>query len=338
MSAPSRCPHCHAQLQLLPDGGMPQLCPYCGDALPADVGPSLARLLRAEAASAQPDTDVHPNAESVAAAARPTQEHDLAADNGADITVPEAARTAAPVIEPETTRQASTDTEAPDTAVIELADDGASSTTSEAVDVSEGMEDASLAGAAHAETRAPETGVHRSGERADGSPVPSFLDHGHGTTRTGVPIWQWAAAACLIVLLGLQLIYVQRDALAAQAQWRPWVSRLCGLTGCTVAPWRELAAFRMLGRDVRAVAGRDGVLQVQATFRNDAVWPQPLPNLRVSLSDADGRVLGARVLRPTDYLSSGDPNALVAPGQSVQATALLGEPEAPSVAFAFEFR
>ena len=99
----------------------------------------------------------------------------------------------------------------------------------------------------------------------------------------------------------------------------------------------------MLGRDVRPLRGTPGALQVQATFRNDARWSQSWPVLLLSLSDADGRVVGARAFRPDEYL---DPSinevsatqSVLAPGQSARVVLHLREPAANVVAFSFDFR
>ncbi|MET0290037.1 MAG: DUF3426 domain-containing protein [Pseudoxanthomonas sp.] len=381
MSAP-RCPHCHTELHALPDGSVPELCPYCGNDLPLDVGPSLATLLRpapaarsmptplidARAADDRATQDRVPDAQrsDTAPVAHDTieqaseglvalQEKPDTADNAADLPAPKAAKTSALVIDPETMRHATPDTNAP--APSETPQDDAAHAAPSSSQV---IEDASA-------LRAPGTGVHvpapsdtsvmqdsatviapaadappahrdRAPDEGEETASPSFIAPSKSAPRMRVPRLQWGIAGALVVLLSVQLLLSQRDVLASDAQWRPWMTRLCGVAGCTLAPWRELSAFHMQGRDVRGVSGRPGVLQLQATFRNDATWPQPLPALRVSLSDADGRVVGARILQPAEYLPAGDPQALLAPGQSVQASALLGEPNVPTVAFAFEFR
>ncbi|WP_313398890.1 DUF3426 domain-containing protein, partial [Stenotrophomonas sp.] len=82
-----------------------------------------------------------------------------------------------------------------------------------------------------------------------------------------------------------------------------------------------------------------GALQVQASFRNDARWAQAWPALRLSLSDADGRVIGRRTLQPAQYLgASADPQARLEPGQSAQVSFRLREPAAATVAYSFEFQ
>jgi hypothetical protein len=79
-------------------------------------------------------------------------------------------------------------------------------------------------------------------------------------------------------------------------------------------------------------------LNVQATFRNDARWPQAWPVLLLSLSDADGRVLGARAFAPKEYLGATATQTELAPGQSAQIVLRLHEPNPDVVAFSFDFR
>lgn len=143
--------------------------------------------------------------------------------------------------------------------------------------------------------------------------------------------------AVLALALAAQLLLAQRDELAARAQWRPWIGALCSVTGCELPPWREPRAFTMLDRNVRPAPGRPGVLAVDASFRNDAAWPQAWPNLRLTLSDVDGLPVGAREFGPGDYLDAAAPGVLAA-GQSASVRFEVLEPAPRIVAFTFEFR
>ena len=145
------------------------------------------------------------------------------------------------------------------------------------------------------------------------------------------------AAVALGLLLLLLVFAVQRDALAAKAGWRPFVTTTCKLFGCDVPAWRQPTAFTMLAREVIAVPDRPGVLRVQASFRNDAAWPQPWPALVLALSDANGRQLGARRFLPRDYLGDAPKHALIAPGQATQLAFDIVEPAPGVVAFDFRF-
>lgn len=147
---------------------------------------------------------------------------------------------------------------------------------------------------------------------------------------------RWPLIGLLFALLVLQVLLADRARLAADARWRPVVERMCGVLQCSLPPWDEPAAFTMLDRKVQPAA-QSGALRVDATFRNDAHWPQAWPALQLALADADGHVLGSRVFQPADYLGR-SPTALLSPGQSAQITFLVQEPAPGTVAFSFEFR
>lgn len=149
--------------------------------------------------------------------------------------------------------------------------------------------------------------------------------------------WQWIVLALLLLALPLQLLLADRARLAADADWRPLLLSLCGAVRCELPPWREPQALTMIERDVQPVAGAPGVLQVRATFRNDARWAQAWPRLQLSLADADGRPLGARGFEPREYLGRA-PTALLGSGQSAQVAFRIRETATPAASFQFEFR
>jgi hypothetical protein len=207
--------------------------------------------------------------------------------------------------------------------------------------------DDALAAAPLVETAAPSDDVRTFNEDArstataalppaDAITTPSFLRLPGARLRT--PRWQWGMVAGLAAVLLVQIAVADRARLAADAGTRPWIAGLCGVLRCSLPAWREPAAFSMLSRDVRPVPGQAGALQVQASIRNDARWAQAWPSLRLSLSDADGRVIGTNVFAPADYLDRAtDPAATLEPGQSAQIAFRVREPAASTVAFTFEF-
>jgi len=169
--------------------------------------------------------------------------------------------------------------------------------------------------------------------------TPSFT---RKNARSGSPPraagWQWALLVALSLLLVLQVLLADRARLAADAAWRPLISPLCEALGCSIPPWHQPDALTMLSRDVSPIAGRAGGLNVQATFRNDARWAQAWPVLQLSLSDADGRVLGSRAFTPREYLGATAAQTELAPGQSAHIALQLHEPNPNVVAFTFDFR
>ena len=172
-----------------------------------------------------------------------------------------------------------------------------------------------------------------------GKATPSFVRT--PVAATGIDSrrkWRTPAAiVALVLLLSLQLLLADRAQLAASARWRPLVSALCGALQCSVPAWREPAAFTLLHRDVRPHPTLPGVLHVSATFRNDARWPQPWPALLLTLSDIDGRSVGARAFAPRDYLGDTPTRTGLASGQSATVAMDIIEPAPRIVAFTFDF-
>lgn len=171
------------------------------------------------------------------------------------------------------------------------------------------------------------------------SPAPSFVHTGPRSPVTATRYWQLALVAVLAVVLLLQVAIADRANLAASASTRPLMVKLCAVLQCTLPPWNEPDAFTVLNRDIRPVSAEPGVLQVQASFRNDARWAQAWPTLRLSLSDADGRVVAQRRFEPVEYLGAVDaPRQTLEPQQSAQISFRLREPAAATVAFSFDFQ
>lgn len=167
------------------------------------------------------------------------------------------------------------------------------------------------------------------------APAPGFVRNAPPRLRAGTG-W-WLAVVALGVVAAMQWLWVERDVLAMQAQWRPAVERACGWFGCTLPPWHEPSAFSVTARDVRPHPSVDGALLITATFRNDAVFAQRWPIIELSLSDLNGRVLGMRHFDAEEYLGGTPPQPLIEAGQSARLALEVVEGERAAVAFAFDF-
>lgn len=150
--------------------------------------------------------------------------------------------------------------------------------------------------------------------------------------------WLPALIAGLTILLALQWALADRERLAADARWRPFVIQLCGVLRCSVPPWREPSAFALLDRDVRPHPRVPGVLRVTASFRNNARWAQGWPDVVLTLSDLEGRAVGTRRFSADEYLGATPTQETLASGQTATIRLEVIEPSPRSVAFAFDFR
>lgn len=169
--------------------------------------------------------------------------------------------------------------------------------------------------------------------------APSFARTAAPAGPAGGRRWPGLLAiAGLALLLAVQLLLAQRDELAASERWRPLLGGVCDVLGCELPAWREPDAYTMLARSVQP-AGEPGVLRVEASFRNDARWPQPWPALLLSLSDVRGRPVAQRTFAPDEYRDRRSGTAVqLAPGQSASVRFDVVEPVEPIVAFTFDFQ
>ncbi|MDR0183818.1 DUF3426 domain-containing protein [Lysobacter arvi] len=294
------CPHCGFLVALIvrPDGA-PQRCPRC-DGLVHDDAPADARI-----------DDTAAIADDTAREDAPSNDAPVAAssDTNADAA----------------TRIVTSETSQDDAAIGHDA-----SSPSPAPSYEDAIAAATLGGT-------PARPARRAA-RPRRKGAPSFARHGAqpASARTH---WGWyAGIAALAVVFALQLLLAQRHELAADPRWRPLVEGACGVLRCDVPPWREPAAFTMLQRSVRPQPNAAGVLAVDASFRNDARWPQPWPTLVLSLSDVDGRPVGVRAFAPAEYRGTHRAGDRLLPGQSANVTFQVVEPAPRIVAFTFDFR
>jgi hypothetical protein len=142
----------------------------------------------------------------------------------------------------------------------------------------------------------------------------------------------------LALLLVLQLLLADRARLAADARWRPVLHALCTALRCDLPPWREPTAFTLVQRDVRQHPQLPGALRVTATFRNDARWAQPWPQLQLRLTDGNGRNAGERSFRAEEYLGGAPSQAELGSGETASVAMDILEPAPGIVGYDFGFR
>jgi len=341
------CPHCRELVATDRETRLPPLlCPRCGGALREDGDALAANTTQAEASNSGT-----PSIASFLQTGRGT-----GADAATEVEVAEA-QPAIEVVrkdEPDSTNATEVDTatdasgDAEDTSAYAISgEDGNGDPVDEGAEpvLEEISPETPVALDEHADVDIDVSDTRASTAVAPSIPAPhavaapSFTRQtAHAATNPRTAKWQWAVLALLSLLLVLQVLVADRARLAADENWRPLITKLCGVLGCDVPAWHQPGAFAMLSRDVRPIIGTPGGLQVQATFRNDAAWAQDWPLLQLSLSDADGRVVGTRAFTPAEYLGKSAAQTGLAPGQSAQVAVQLYEPNPGVVAFSFDFR
>jgi predicted Zn finger-like uncharacterized protein len=93
---------------------------------------------------------------------------------------------------------------------------------------------------------------------------------------------------------------------------------VCAVASCELPARRDLAAVRLLARDVREHPVYQDALLINATLENAADFAQPYPLVEVRLANNRNQILGQRAFRPEEYLdAAADPAAGMRPGLPV---------------------
>lgn len=333
---PERCPRCAARLRAAePHGaeaGHPLMPDEAVDTLPAPTAPLTEAIIATHASSTNDAAGAAPAASNATTAVMPGMPKDA-------VPVLEDGAASAVAAEPPGGDRAPE----PETIPAPTAADGDPSKPSQHEAAAVVDPEIPPAGSETAEPASDATTPPPSPEPAPSrreKPAPSFA-------RTRAPVAtanarrRWtlpSLIAGLSLLLALQWILADRARLAADAGWRPFVAQLCATLRCELPPWHEPSAFALLERDVRPNPDIPGALRVTATFRNDARWPQPWPQVVLTLSDVDGRAIGARAFDAGEYLGTKPTQNELSSGQTATIRMDILEPAPHVVAFAFDFR
>lgn len=349
------CPHCSALVATDPATDLPpERCPRCA-AMLREAEPRMAEtahpLVPDEAVDPVPAPTAPLTEAIIATHASPTGDVAGAAPNATTAAMPATPMDPAPVLEDGATPAVAAEPRGgdrapePETIPAPSADGGPSKPSPH--------DDAAVADPA-----IPSVGNEAVEPAADAAPpsptpapaatpAPSLQKPAPSFARTRAPVaaanarrrWSLPSLiAGLSLLLALQWILADRARLAADAGWRPFVAQLCATLRCELPPWREPSAFALLERDVRPHPEVPGALRVTATFRNDARWPQPWPQVVLTLSDVDGRAVGARAFDAGEYLGTKPTQNELSSGQTGTIRMDILEPAPHVVAFAFDFR
>lgn len=149
----------------------------------------------------------------------------------------------------------------------------------------------------------------------------------------------WTLATLLLLaFIVIQYGYFMRNDLARFPQLRPWLEKICDLTGCTIPLMYTPHLIKLVSRDIRSHPTESDALQVRARILNEAPYPQAYPVLSVELSDINGKVIASRFFQPKEYLPAGiDIEAGIAPKAQADIHLDLLDPSHAAVGFEFAF-
>jgi predicted Zn finger-like uncharacterized protein len=166
---------------------------------------------------------------------------------------------------------------------------------------------------------------------------PRYVLSGH-EPETVPPRLGWAFGSLLLLtVLAGQLAWFNRDTLALDPRWRPWLQQVCDTAGCTLPPLRDPHAIEMVDRNVQSHPQYQGALLITATLVNQASFAQPYPEVELSMTDLDQKRVAVRRFLPAEYLDNGKARGLIPSGASVRLKLEIADPGQEAVGFEFDF-
>ena len=142
----------------------------------------------------------------------------------------------------------------------------------------------------------------------------------------------------MVLLLGLQWVYFNRDWLAAENSWRSKMERFCEVAQCELPMRVDLASIGIVERDVRKHPVAEDALLINVTFENLAEFIQPYPLFEVSFTDKAGSPVAMRRFSSAEYLGEDvNSGSGMSPESPVQVVLEVVDPGAEAVSFQFGF-
>lgn len=121
----------------------------------------------------------------------------------------------------------------------------------------------------------------------------------------------WGLLA-LIFLLGiaLQAIYYLRTDIAAQMpQFKPYLEQACQQIGCEIGLPKHVNLLVIDDSDLQEDTQYQGLIRLNTTLLNRAEFAQAFPNIELTLTDAQDKVLIRKSFKPEQYLTPDIPFA-----------------------------
>ncbi len=147
----------------------------------------------------------------------------------------------------------------------------------------------------------------------------------------------WTLAILSLLLLALaQLAWFDREHLLRYPLGRTALESTCELLGCQLPVHRDAQKIAILSRSISSHPELENALLVKLTLRNEASFPQPYPNLELSLLDEQEEALARRSFPPEVYRPENH-DAPLQPGIPLSIRLELEDPGEAVVGFRLEF-
>ena len=121
---------------------------------------------------------------------------------------------------------------------------------------------------------------------------------------TGRLLWGLAALFVAVLIVAQAAWFNRDDLLYRYPELMPWMKQLCEKLDCELIRSRDVAAIKLLNRDVRSHPRFVDTLLVNATMTNLSQGVQLFPRVQLTLFDTSGNIVAFREFKPAEYLDN----------------------------------
>lgn len=146
------------------------------------------------------------------------------------------------------------------------------------------------------------------------------------------------AVVAILVFIGLQQVWSNRQALAWSESWGETIKSVCQYLPCELKARRDVTKIRLLQRQLSPDEENENQLDVKVLLTNEASFDQPYPTIKIAFSNKNGEQVSVKSFSPQDYLEPDSLNKLMPYGTEVHIhfKTELTHPDALGFEFIFE--
>lgn len=162
------------------------------------------------------------------------------------------------------------------------------------------------------------------------------------TPESPLRLFAWGLGSLLLLAaMAAQGLWLYRDRLAQNPQWRPTLVQFCGvierMAACELAPLRAVSQIALQSRALQPNPAMPGAFDVHLILANNARFAQPYPVIELAFTDLDGKRLAARRFKPEEYLAPEQKDQAMPVGVPVHVRFAIVTPNPTATGFEFRF-
>ena len=131
--------------------------------------------------------------------------------------------------------------------------------------------------------------------------------------------WLWLIGTLLLLAsMGVQGLYFFRSDLAARhPEFKPFLLQLCGVLQCTIRLPSNPDLLSIETSNLEADPQQANLITLNAILRNRAKLAQEYPQVELTLTDTQDRMIARRIFSPREYAKGADLNRGMVPNEEV---------------------